>query len=125
MEASMPDFEIVPLNEAQSRAALVGRRGALIQEYVGYIQQLGQKQAGKLQATGDEKIMTFRRRLAQAAQALDMNLVIKRSGEELYFWPQPQAEERPRRGRRRQSQSKDEESVRETYSTETQQQNVE
>jgi hypothetical protein len=122
MEVSMPDFEIVPLNEAQSRTALVGRRGALIQEYVGYIQQLGRKQAGKLQVTGDEKIMTIRRRLAQAAQALDMNLVIKRSGEELYFWAQPSAEERPRGGRRRRGQSNEGSPLREVHGSEIEQQ---
>lgn len=102
-EVPMPEFELVPLREAQTRTAYAGRRGQDIREYINYIQQVGSGSAGSLQPVGDEKLTTVRRRLAQADQALGTNLVIKRAGEEVYFWVEP-PEERPRRGRRARGQ---------------------
>jgi hypothetical protein len=68
-------------------------------EYVGYIQQLPQGQAGKLHLLKNEKPATIRRRLAAATHALDTPLVIKRSGADVYFWTESATEEQPRRGR--------------------------
>jgi hypothetical protein len=97
----MPYFEIVSMQEARLKSAS-GRQQQFLDEYGGYIQQLPQGQAGKLQPTGDEKITTVRNRLNAAATMLGKNLVIRRSGEELYFWEEPPQEEAPRRrGRRR------------------------
>lgn len=99
----MPYFEIVSWQEAQLMT-VSRRQGRFIQEYAGYIQQLAQGQAGKLHPLENEKPITIRRRLALAAQALGVNLVIKRAGDELYFWVEPSAEERPPRRRIRRSQ---------------------
>jgi hypothetical protein len=97
----MPDFVIVSVKEAQLRT-IPGRQGKYMNEYAGYIQQLGQGQAGKLQGTESEKPATIRRRLDVVAQALGTKLIIKRSGQDVYFWRENGAEEqpRPRRGRR-------------------------
>jgi hypothetical protein len=53
-----------------------------------------------------EKLTTIRHRLGVAAQTLGITLVIKRSGEDIYFWKEEVAEEqpRPRNGRRRRRQ---------------------
>jgi hypothetical protein len=96
----MPDFEIVSLNEAQFRT-IPGRQGRFMNEYADYIQQLPQGQAGKLHPVENEKPATIRRRLASAAQALGKNLIIKRSGSDIYFWSEERTEEQPRRGRPR------------------------
>jgi hypothetical protein len=95
----MPNFEIVSMQEARLKTAS-GRQRQFLDQYAGYIQQLPEGQAGKLQATEDEKISTVRRRLTAAATMLGKNLVIRRSGEELYFWDEPSQEETPRRRRR-------------------------
>jgi hypothetical protein len=100
----MPDFETVTVKEAQFRT-IAGRQGRYLNEYADYIQQIPQGQAGKLRMLEQEKPLTIRRRLVVAAQALDAKLVIKRSGEDIYFWREAEAEEpRPRRGRRRRRQ---------------------
>ena len=104
----MPNFEIVPLQEAQVKTAS-GRQGQFLQQYADYIQQLPEGQAGKLQATEDEKISTVRRRLTTAATMIGKNLVIKRGGEELYFWVEPSQEKKPRRRGGRRSQEADSE----------------
>ena len=96
----MPAFETIPLQQAMLKTA-TGRRAQLAQEYLQYIQQLAEGQAGKLQAREDEKITTVRRRLGDAARLAGKNLVIKRTGEDLYFWVEPTGEERPRRRGRR------------------------
>jgi hypothetical protein len=44
--------------------------------------------------------MTIRRRLSAAAKAMHINLIIKRSGNDVYFWQGDGGGERPRRGRR-------------------------
>ena len=92
----MPRFERVPLGEAKMKTAS-GKRAQIIAEYVGYIERLGDGEAGRLQAAEGEPITTVRRRLGAAARQLDKNLAIRRTGDEIYFW----AAETRRRGRGR------------------------
>ena len=95
----MPEFAIVSLNEAKVRT-IPGRQGKFLNEYATYIQQLPPEQAGKLHPEGDEKPATIRHRLTQAAQVLGMQLVIRRSGEDVYLWSEDKADEQPRSKRR-------------------------
>jgi hypothetical protein len=81
----MPDFTTVSVQEAQLRT-IPGRQGKFINEYADYIQQLQQGQAGKLTIGESEKHTTIRRRLTVAANTLDIHIIIKRSGNDLYFW---------------------------------------
>ncbi len=85
----MPAFETIPLQEAMLKTA-IGTRA-----------QLAQGQAGKLQASEDEELTTVRRRLGDAARLAGKNLVIKRTGEDLYFWVASADEQRSRRRGRR------------------------
>jgi hypothetical protein len=43
----MPEFAIVPMREAQA-STIAGRQGRFMQEYIHYIRQISQGQAGKL-----------------------------------------------------------------------------
>ena len=91
----MPIFDRVPLGEAKMKtASLNSKRAQVIAEYVGYIDQLGADEAGRLQAAEGEPITTVRRRLGAAARQLGRTLTIRRTGDEVYFW----AEETRRRG---------------------------
>jgi hypothetical protein len=96
----MPQFEIVSLEEAMTRAA-TSRRARMAREYLSYIEQLGEGQAGRLKAVEGEKLSTIRRRLIAAAKLAGKSLKVKRVGEELYFWIQPAGEEPVTGGRRR------------------------
>ena len=104
----MPEFTTVSVQEAQLRT-IAGRQGSIMNEYVDYIQQLPTGQAGKLHVLEQENPLTIRRRLVTAAKALDIKLIIKRSGTDLYFWREDGAEEqpRPRRGRRARRQGEE------------------
>jgi hypothetical protein len=97
----MPEFTTVSVQEAQLRT-IPGRQGKFINEYADYLQQLPQGQAGKLRVLEQENPLTIRRRLVTAAKAFGISLIIKRSGNDLYFWREDgEAEQpRPRRGRR-------------------------
>ncbi len=99
----MPQFETVTLQEAKLKTT-TGRTARYASQYIEYIQQLTDGQAGKLQATEDEKITTIRRRLTIAANLLGKELTIKRMGDEIYFWIEPSDQEKPTRRPRRQSQ---------------------
>jgi dipeptidyl aminopeptidase/acylaminoacyl peptidase len=103
----MPDFAIVTLNEAQFRT-IPGRQGKFLNEYASYIQKLPQAQAGILRPMENENSATIRRRLVAAAKALGTNLIIKRSGADIYFWKEGGAEEQPRRRRGRQRRLQEE-----------------
>ena len=102
----MPEFATVSLKEAQLRT-IPGRQGKFINEYAEYIHSLPIGQAGRLTAGESENPLTIRRRLVSAAQALDINLIIKRSGNNLYFWREEPEEEQPRRGRPRRGRAGD------------------
>jgi hypothetical protein len=97
--AIMPEFTTVSVQEAQLRT-IPGRRGTFINEYADYIQKLPRGQAGRLRGGESENPLTIRRRLVSAAKALGIHIIIKRSGNDLYFWREDGGEERPRRGRR-------------------------
>jgi hypothetical protein len=91
----MPEFTTVSVQEAQMRT-VPGRQGTFMNEYADYIQQLPRGQAGKLTIGEDEKHTTVRRRLATAAKAMNTHLIIKRSGNDLYFWREDGGAEQPR-----------------------------
>jgi hypothetical protein len=95
----MPDFTTVSVKEAQLRT-IAGRQGRYMNVYANYIQQLPKGQAGRLRIGEEEKPLTIRRRLAVAAQMLGINLIIKRSGQDVYFWREDEGEEQPRTKRR-------------------------
>ena len=92
----MPIFDRVPLGEAKMKTAS-GKRAQIIAEYVRYIEQLADGEAGRLQAAGGETIATVRRRVGAAARQLERNLTIRRTGDEIYFWSEETR--RRRRGR--------------------------
>ena len=66
----MPRFDRVSLPEAKMKTAS-GKRAQIVAEYVSYIEQLGDGEAGRLQATEGEPITTVRRRLGTAARQLE------------------------------------------------------
>ena len=96
---TMPEFTTVPVQEAQIRT-IPGRQGTFINEYADYIQQVLKGQAGKLRIREDEKHTTVRRQLSTTAKAMNITLIIKRSGNDLYFWRQDGGAEQPRSKRR-------------------------
>ena len=97
----MPTFETVPLSDAEIRTA-TGKRAVQMQEYLGYVAQLEGGQAGKLQAAEGETAASVRRRLGAAAKLSGKDIVIKRAGEEIYFWLRDDtAKTTRRRGRAR------------------------
>jgi hypothetical protein len=95
----MPEFTTVSVTEAKLRTTS-GRQKAFLDDYVTYIQQLPKGQAGRLRITEQENPLTIRRRIGVAAQTLGLNLIIKRSGSDIYFWRENGGEEQPRTKRR-------------------------
>jgi hypothetical protein len=83
--ATMPEFTTVSVQEAQLRT-VSGRKANFINEYANYIQQLPHGQAGKLSIGEEEKHTAIRRRLVTTAKAMNIPLIVKRSGNNLYFW---------------------------------------
>ncbi len=96
----MPKFELGFVEEAMMKSA-TGKRAQIMKEYLSYIQQLKEGQAGKLQAAEGEKVAAIRRRLGIAAKAAGKELAIKRVEDEIYFWVKSQDKGRPRRRGRR------------------------
>jgi hypothetical protein len=84
-------------SDAQARTT-TGKRAQLLQEYVGYINQLKRGRAGALRASEGESLATVRRRLGDAARLAGKDLVMKRKGDEVVFW---EASRRPGRPRKR------------------------
>ncbi len=99
----MPIFDRVPLGEARTKTAS-GKRAQIIAEYVSYIEQLGDGEAGRLRAAEGEPITTVRRRLGAAARQMRRNLTIRRTGDEVYFWA-AETRRRTRGGSRTKAQS--------------------
>ena len=96
----MPKFELVSVEEATMKSA-TQKRAQIVKEYLSYILQLKEGQAGKLQPAEGEKVAAVRRRLGIAAKAAGKELAIRRVGDEIYFWVKSKDKGRPkRRGRK-------------------------
>lgn len=78
-----------------------GKRAAVLQEYVAYIERVTPGEAGKLEAGEGETTQAIWRRLNAAAAALGKNLEFRRTASAVYFWPS----ESQRRGRPRKTRS--------------------
>ena len=81
----MAKFDVLPLNEAQMKSA-TGKRAQILREYVSYIEQLEEGQAGRLSAGEGETLGAVRRRVGAAAKQLGKAIVIKRTDEYVFFW---------------------------------------
>ena len=94
----MPTFELIPMQEAVVQTSLTGKRGEIIQEYFGYVNQLKPGQAGKLTLVDGDTSAAVKRRLGTAAKLSGKELVVKRVDDDIYFW---EAQTQKRRGRPR------------------------
>ncbi len=91
----MPEFTTVSMKEARLQTTS-GRQAKYLSEYAEYIQKLPLDQAGRLRIGEQEKLATVRRRLTVAAKAMNIPLIIKRSGNDVYFWREDTEEEQLR-----------------------------
>ena len=82
----MPTFGTISIGEARANS-VTGKRAALIQEYVGFIQGVPPGQAGKLEPGQGETTQAVRRRLNAAAELLGVSLEVRRTANAVYFWP--------------------------------------
>ena len=98
----MPTLEVVSLQDAKRELSLTGKRGAIIRQYIDYINQLG-GQAGKLTPDEGETTAAVRRRLGAAAELLGKKLVVNRQGNTVFFWEEGDGPTPRRRGRRKKS----------------------
>src|SRR5918997_1000363 len=106
---AMPEFTTVSVTEAKLRTTS-GRQKTFLDDYVTYIQQLPKGQAGRLRIGESENPLTIRRRIGVAAQTLGLNLISKRSANDIYFWRENRGGEHPtsKRGYARRSRSQGE-----------------
>jgi hypothetical protein len=97
----MPEFTTVSMTEATLQTSS-GRQKRYLAEYIDYIKTLPKGQAERLTIGEQEKHTSVRRQLVTTAKAMNIPLIVKRSGNDLYFWRENGGEEqpRPRRGRR-------------------------
>jgi hypothetical protein len=82
----MPTFETIPLQEAKKLLSLTGKRGAIMKEYLGYIERLEPGKAGKLTLGEGETSAAIKGRLSGAAKVSGDTLEVKRIGDDIYFW---------------------------------------
>ena len=82
----MPDFELVPLDEAERNTQLIGKRGTPKRQYIAYIERFKDGHVGKLKDSEGETTAAIRRRLGSAAKCLGKQLVVQRLGDQVYFW---------------------------------------
>ncbi len=101
----MPTLEIVSLQDAKRELSLTGKRGALMRQYIDYINQLADGGAGKLTPDEGETTAAVRRRLGAASELLGKKLVVNRQGNTVFFWEEGDEPATRRRGRRKKSET--------------------
>ena len=94
---ALPTFTKMSIAQAQVKSA-TGKRAALLQQYMAYVQDVASGEAGSLEAMEEgETTQAIRRRLSAVAEALGRTLETRRNGNTVYFW----VSEGRRRGRPR------------------------
>ena len=82
----MVKFEVMSQTKAELDSA-TGKQAEIMVEYLGYLNQLKEGEAGVLTVSGTHESPTaLRRRIGKAAQAVGKEIVIKRKGDAIYFW---------------------------------------
>ena len=81
----MPKFELVTVAEAMLKST-TGKRADIRREYIDYVASLTPGKAGKLQMTEGERVGAVSRRIGTAAKMAGKDVIIKRTGNEVYFW---------------------------------------
>ncbi len=82
----MVKFEKMSQTKAEMDSA-TGKRAELMVEYLGYLNQLNEGEAGVLTVSGsDESPTALRRRIGKAAQSVGKEIVIRRKDDAIYFW---------------------------------------
>ncbi len=114
---TMPEFTTVSRQEAMLQTSS-GRQKRYLDEYIDYITNLPKGQAGRLSIGAEETPATTRRRLGVAAKTLGIPLIIKRSGNDVYFWRENGGNEQSRSKRRytRRERSEEETTLDQTIS---------
>ena len=92
----MAKFEVISQTKAEMDSA-TGKRAEIMNEYLGYLNQLKDGEAGMLEVSNDSESPTaLRRRIGKAAEFAGKEIVIKRKGEAIYFWLSPGVRRRRR-----------------------------
>ena len=82
----MVKFEKMSQTKAELDSA-TGKRAETMVEYLGYLNQLQEGEAGVLTVSrSDESPTALRRRIGRAAQDAGKEIVIRRKGDAIYFW---------------------------------------
>jgi len=82
----MVKFETMSQTKAELDSA-TGKWAEIMVEYLGYLNQLKEGEAGMLTVSGsDESPTALRRRIGKAAQASGKEIVIRRKDDAIYFW---------------------------------------
>ena len=81
----MPTFKAVSRNEAMMQTA-TGKKGQLLRQYAGFIEQVPEGEAGSLSPEEGESVAAVRRRLGAAAKLLGKKLTMKRVDNAVLFW---------------------------------------
>ena len=95
----MPEFTTVSMKEATLQTSS-GRQKRYLDEYIDYLTNLPTGQAGRLRIEQEETPTTIRRRLGVAAKTFGIPVIIKRSGNDVYFWRENGGDQHPRTKRR-------------------------
>ncbi len=92
----MVKFEVMSQTKAELDSA-TGRRAEIMVEYLGYLNQLKDGEAGMLTvSSADESPTALRRRIGRAAAAAGKEIVIRRKDDAIYFWLGPGVRRRRR-----------------------------
>ncbi len=80
----MPQF--IPISLRRAKGRRTRRRSPTLREYRSYISRLSPGQAGYLVPSEGETALQVRWRIGAAARASGKTIVIRRNGDDVYFW---------------------------------------
>lgn len=81
----------IPIEEAKQMKKRIPREAKVLEQYKRHINALGQNEAGKFKIQNNKEGFAIRARLKRAAQALGLNLVIRKRGNEIVFWKEEES----------------------------------
>ncbi len=82
----MPRLSKVRIEDARSAKTSWRHKTTHLERYKQYIEELSEEEAGKLTVKNEKESFAVRNRIRRSAEALGVNVKIKKVGNDLYFW---------------------------------------
>ena len=93
-----PELEKISIIEAKKMRKKITKQAKILQEYIKYINDVSETEAGKFKVEDNVEAFRVRSRILRAARELEVDVVVKKFGLEIVFYKGKRTVRKRKRG---------------------------